>query len=69
MKEKTEVIRSKTIKHADQWKTELWLNRNVNGLKGEIRTHYGQILIWKTERKRVETKRQTEISGKHGRDG
>ena len=56
MKGKTEFIRSKTIKHGDQRKTELWLNRNVNGLKGEIPTHYGQILIWKTERKQVETK-------------
>ena len=31
--------------------------------------HYGRILIRKTERKRVEIKRQTEIDGKHGRDG
>ena len=28
----------------------MWLNRNVNGMKRAIRTHYGRILIWKTSR-------------------
>ena len=64
-----EVIRSKDNNTRRSTETGLWLNRNVNGLKGAIRTHYGRILIRKTERKRVEIKRQTEIDGKHGRDG
>ena len=33
----------RTITHGDQPETGLWLNRNVNGSEGEIRTHYGWI--------------------------
>ena len=55
-----EVIRSKDNKTRRSTEAELWLNRNVNGLKGEIQTHYGRILIWKTEK---ETSRNREVDG------
>ena len=55
--------------YGDQRKTELWLNKNVNGFKGAIQTHYGLILIWKIEGKQVGTKIRTEIDGKRGKDG
>ena len=43
--------------------------QECNGLRRAIRTHYGRILIWKIEGKRVGTKIKTEIDGKRGKDG
>ena len=63
------VIRSKDNSVRRSTENGIVAEQKCNGLKGAIRTHYGRILIWKIERKRVGTKIKTEIDGERGRDG